>query len=365
TMSTTPATTTILSAVALAPTVPAIEPVDDHPSYVRFDTQCVVIPEPTQRTRMPSFVTRPYSISLWKRRVSGPSGSTKLEDPTSREDHVVLRILLPKYVVQFSTNPQSSTHSPDRLPLAPCLVHRSPSVASSTSGSPPLTRSTSRKTSPSLAPHSDVLTAPLQTCYTPCQTTTEEALVDGGKWTEPFSRAERTRRTLSVDGAGAVASFSALRHGVPITANETDKHRRSSDTWLPKTGQEMRSFNHARDGDGDGRRLSLLRPAISRRLTDARSPPPPARMTPSATRIPEEEHDDDAHQLFPLPRSRRTPASSLTVDKPRQNSTISLPPSSLPTTAKEGRATKVPSSSLIQIHRSLSATSSLQSEELI
>ncbi|KAF9219042.1 hypothetical protein BS17DRAFT_790063 [Gyrodon lividus] len=332
------ATTTSTITTALTSTTPAIEPLYDRASCVRFDTQCVVIPEPAHRPRMPRVVTKSYSLPLWKRRTSssGPSGSTEPEDPSSEENHIVLRVPLPS----FSTKAQSPTLSTDHSPLSPCLVHRSPTAGSSIPGFPPPTRRTPRKAS--LSPsRSDVLTVPLRPCCAACQPIAEAALVDGDAWTERFSRAAHRRRSVSADalrtitvaGSAAAASFSALGRGVPISVDEVDKRRRASDTGLSKTGQGMVWLNDARDGEG--RKLSLLhasRPGVSSSSADARTPPSPTWMVPSTPRIPEEDDDDDQDQLFPLPSPKRTPAPSpapspaaslscLTVGQADQNST--------------------------------------------
>ncbi|KIJ14773.1 hypothetical protein PAXINDRAFT_12340 [Paxillus involutus ATCC 200175] len=345
-MSTTTLTT---SATALTPT---IDPLDERASCVRFNTQCVVIPERAHRSRMPRVVTKSYSLPLWKRRASSSSfsGSTEPERGLPfEENHVVLRVPLPS----FSTKAQSPTRSADHSPLTPCLVHRSSSHGSSIPGSPPAPRRT-RKTSPSPS-RTDVVTVPLRPCCAACQPIAEAALVHGDAWTERFSRAANRRRSISADGprtitvagSAAAASLAALGHGVPISVDEVDKRRRASDTGLPKTGQDMVWLNDA--GDVDGRKLSFLhasRPGVSTLSADARPPASPTRVAPSTPRIPEEEDDDDKDQLFPLPSPKRSPVSSpapspaaslssLTVGQVPQNSTNSPSPSNGTTDCRE------------------------------
>ncbi|KIJ60120.1 hypothetical protein HYDPIDRAFT_43522 [Hydnomerulius pinastri MD-312] len=326
-----------------------IESIDEHGSSVRFDTQCVVIPEPAPRPRMPRVVTKSYSLPLWKRRAAsqtGSSGSVESESFSPEENHVVLRVPLPS----FSTKPQSPTRSTDQSVLTPCLVHRSPSIGSSVPGSPPLTRRTPRKTS--LSPsRSDVVTVPLRPCCAACQASTEAALVDGEAWTERFSHAAHRRRSLSADGglrtltvagSAAAASLGALGHGTPISVDEVDKRRRLSDT--ARSSRKTQETVWLNDSvDGSHRLPSLLhscRPGVLASSPDSRPPPSPTRITPSTPRIPEEEDDDDddEDQLFPLPSPRRTPASSpapsptaslssLTVGLVQQKSTSSPSPS--------------------------------------
>ncbi|KAF9236377.1 hypothetical protein BU15DRAFT_50184 [Melanogaster broomeanus] len=320
---------TTASAAALTPTTPAaIGPInDDRDCNVRFDTQCELIPETAPPPRIPRVVTKSYTLPLWKRRAAS-SGSAELEDPSAGEDHVVLRVLLPS----FLTKPQSPTRTTDQSPLVPCLVHRSPSVgSSSTPGSPTLTRRTSRRTSPSPS-RPDVLTVPLRPCCTECHPITEAALVDGDAWTVRFSRAAQRRRSLSVDaaprtvtvpGSAAASAFSAIGHGSPITVDEVDKRRRASDTG---TGQDVVWLNDG--GDEEVHKLWLLYasgPGVST-SADARPPLSPLRMTPSTPRIPEEEHDDDQDQLFPLPSPKRSPASSLVPSPTASESSLMVTP---------------------------------------
>lgn len=76
----------------------AVEPIDERGgSAVRFETQCVVIPDPAHRSRRPRVVTKSYALPLWKRRSSPSSASAPPED-ASFEDKLILRLPLPTYV---------------------------------------------------------------------------------------------------------------------------------------------------------------------------------------------------------------------------------------------------------------------------
>ncbi|OJA12842.1 hypothetical protein AZE42_02425 [Rhizopogon vesiculosus] len=46
---------------------------------VRFDDQCILIPELPNRHRLPKMVAKSYSLPLWKRRSSSLGGSPSLE----------------------------------------------------------------------------------------------------------------------------------------------------------------------------------------------------------------------------------------------------------------------------------------------
>lgn len=79
--------------------VSTIEPLDEHGSAVRFETQCVVIPDPGHGSRRPRVVTKSYSLPLWKKRTSsaGPSTSARPEDASFEENqsHLELRVNVP------------------------------------------------------------------------------------------------------------------------------------------------------------------------------------------------------------------------------------------------------------------------------
>ncbi|KAH7884207.1 hypothetical protein F5I97DRAFT_1672343 [Phlebopus sp. FC_14] len=284
-------------------TSPDVEPTDE--CGVRFDTQCVLIPEPSPRHRMPRVVTKSYSLPLWKRRATIPD--EKPERITGDENHVVLRLPLPS----FSKKPQSPSRSADQGVLTPCLVHRSPSSGSTSPESPKVARRTLRKASLS-PPRSDVVTVPLRPCCTACQAITEAAFADGDAWKERFSRAAHRRRSLSADGgartiavAGSVAaaSLGALGHGVPINVDEVDKRRRSSDTGPTGKVSEMVWSSDGNDVQSHPNALHICRPDLPPSPSDAH-PPSPNRIIPSTPRIPEEEDEDDEDQLFPLPSPR-------------------------------------------------------------
>lgn len=90
-----------LETAAGKPLSTTIEPLDDHGSAVRFETQCVVIPDLAHRSRRPRVVTKSYTLPLWKRRTSSPCPtSVPPEDvfPEENQSHVVLRVPLPTYV---------------------------------------------------------------------------------------------------------------------------------------------------------------------------------------------------------------------------------------------------------------------------
>lgn len=252
-------------------------------------------------------VTKSYSLPLWKRRPSssgGPSSSPETDTFVPEDSHVVLRVPIPS----FSSKAQSPTRTRNSgpKPLSPCLVHRSPSGASTFSqaapGSPQSPRRPTRTAS--LSPsRSDLITIPLRPCCAGCEAVTEACLSQGDTWTEHFSRSARRRRSLSTDegprtitveGSVAAASF-GLGRGVPISVDEVDKRRRSSDSvvtasmWLNEEGENVM--------------VNTQRSSSPLRI--------PNLAVPSTPRIPEEDDaEDDEDQLFPLPSPRRSPGTS-------------------------------------------------------
>ena len=63
---------------------------------VRFDHDCVVIPDPTPTSRLPRLVTKSYSLPLWKRK-RDPSQVSEPENEAA-EDHVVFKVSVPRSV---------------------------------------------------------------------------------------------------------------------------------------------------------------------------------------------------------------------------------------------------------------------------
>lgn len=290
---------------------------DEHCQLsVRFDDQCVLIPKHPHRHRLPRIVTKSYSLPLWKRRPSnagGPSSSPETDAFVPEDSHVILRVPIPS----FSSKAQSPTRT---KPLSPCLIHRSPSGISAIShaapGSPQSPRRPTRTAS--LSPsRSDLVTIPLRACCPGCEAVTEASLSQGDAWTEHFSRSARRRRSLSVEegprtitveGSVAAASF-GLGRCPPISVDEVDKRRRSSDlvvtasTWLNELG--------------DNGMVNTQCSSSPLRIQNS--------TVPSTPRIPEEDDaEDDEDQLFPLPSPRRSPATSPAPSPSASTSCIGL-----------------------------------------
>ncbi|EPQ61241.1 hypothetical protein GLOTRDRAFT_119138 [Gloeophyllum trabeum ATCC 11539] len=270
---------------------------------VRFDQECVLIPEPASKSRRPRLVMKSYSLPLWNRKTSSGSSAVSDSDIESNEEGPVLfRVTVPKIISKKSSFTRDREEAPPS-PLSPCLVHREP-------GSPRSPRPVRRCSVP-LSPRPDLVTIPLRACCPDCIHTTEESLKEGAEWKERFTRGARRRRNSSCssdEGSGArygESVRSSLERRV-LSVDEVDKRRRSSGS-----GDE---HDHHR-----GREciinLNDESPHLSRSPGSPNDPPCLGVSTvglspsiPRASPIPEEDED----QLFPLPSPRRSPSASPT-----------------------------------------------------
>lgn len=85
---------------------------------VRFDQDCVLIPDPLPTSRLPRLVTKSYSLPLWKRKQREPSLVSDTEDDSS-EDHVVFKVSVPRSVCSIfcsSYRHRPPVTSPSRQP---------------------------------------------------------------------------------------------------------------------------------------------------------------------------------------------------------------------------------------------------------
>lgn len=80
--------------------------IDSGGRVVRFDKECVLIPE-IRKQKRPMVVTRSYSLPLWKRRGLSESDiedTTRLSErtPSPEEARVVIKVPIPTLVHFFS-----------------------------------------------------------------------------------------------------------------------------------------------------------------------------------------------------------------------------------------------------------------------
>ncbi|PCH33174.1 hypothetical protein WOLCODRAFT_159880 [Wolfiporia cocos MD-104 SS10] len=192
---------------------------------VRFDVECVLIPDPVPVSRRPKLVTRSYNVPLWRKRGQEPSTVSDSELDPREDEHVVFKVSVPS----LSIRARSPVRTPEalRTPLIPCLVQHDPS-----SFPRPMRRQVSLP--PPAPPHrADVTTVPLRACCPNCVAGTEYALRVGAHWQERFTRGARRRRGSSADSreparaplARAVPGFDAV-----VAVDEVDKRCKTRDT---------------------------------------------------------------------------------------------------------------------------------------
>ncbi|KZT09052.1 uncharacterized protein LAESUDRAFT_757220 [Laetiporus sulphureus 93-53] len=200
-------------------------PRDDSPiaigQHVRFDADCVLIPDPSPVSRMPRLVTKSYSVPLWRKRGQDPSSVSDSE--LDREDeHVVLKVSVPSIAIK-SRSPSRSEAA--QQPLVPCIVYHDHDCH------PVCARGHRRQASLPSTPRLDVVTVPLRPCCPNCYHITEECLREGSAWEEKFTRGARRLRASSADARPAHSS-QTLFDTIPgfdsiIAVDEVDKRRRA------------------------------------------------------------------------------------------------------------------------------------------
>ncbi|KAF8873085.1 hypothetical protein BD779DRAFT_1571188 [Infundibulicybe gibba] len=261
---------------------------------VRFDSECVLIPESQRPSRRPRMVTKSYSLPLWKKKPQQSISDSELVEEhsgavppsPSGDKHVVFKVPLPSFARKSSRSPNrgrpQSSSPPAPKPLSPCLVHRSP-----------LTAPTSPRHLPT-PPHSKepgALTVPLRACCPDCVPITEESLKEGSLWQEKFTRGARRRRSSSLDESMSSSRIPQSRVDVPpvatpasrfsITVDEVDKRRKSQEF----TEGDIREHLAA----------SSPLPSPSPRRSPNASPSPSRNVSPS-------------HSLTPSPANSASPS---------------------------------------------------------
>ncbi|KAI0358896.1 hypothetical protein OH77DRAFT_1420389 [Trametes cingulata] len=279
---------------------------------VRFDQDCVLIPDPLPTSRLPRLVTKSYSLPLWKRKQREPSVVSDSEDDPAAEDHVVFKVSVPSLTTKARSPSRSeSAHRP----LVPCLVHSpDPSTANASSSSLSSSPRPTRPRGASLPQpvQSDAVTVPLRSCCTQCYLSIDKCMQEGDHWKVHFSKGA-ARRRKSVSDAHAPApprpSRHCLKDAMPgfdavIAVDEVDRRRRSTDfdALTAFTLEMPSSSSRAADPDDIPLRRALSLPGETHPM---RAPAMSSIFTaprPAAPPIPEE----DEHR----PSPRRTPIPS-------------------------------------------------------
>ncbi|THH31572.1 hypothetical protein EUX98_g2605 [Antrodiella citrinella] len=266
-------------------------------SRVRFDSECVLIPEPVAPSRMPRLLMKSYSLPLWRKKAPSLSPSSSSfadasEQPSPDDGR-------PRFGFRSSSKQSRARSSsrdpndPTRRPLVPCIVdHNHPH------------RRTRRPSLP-IAPKLDVVTVPLRECCLACHPVIEETLVEGSAWQEKFSRGARRRRNSSADDLRP-SHHKRVSEDLPgfesiLNVDEVDKRRRSRgtspDTRTPTSITLNDSLENTNDTADD---IGLLPSLTRQKLTVTTLP----RVLDTAR------EEDEEDQLFPLPSPRRTPNGS-------------------------------------------------------
>lgn len=77
---------------------------DGYGRVVRFDAECVLIPDSEPWSKRPRLLTKSYSLPLWRRKAQqlsdseGGDDTTTAVPPSPEETHVVLKLPIPTYV---------------------------------------------------------------------------------------------------------------------------------------------------------------------------------------------------------------------------------------------------------------------------
>lgn len=80
---------------------------------VRFDNECVLIPDATQRTKLPLVLTKSYSLPLWKKKGNqlsdsdvedAAAGTSNVRSPSPEESRarVVIKVPIPLFVLDYA-----------------------------------------------------------------------------------------------------------------------------------------------------------------------------------------------------------------------------------------------------------------------
>ncbi|KAH9982118.1 hypothetical protein BGW80DRAFT_1453069 [Lactifluus volemus] len=169
---------------------------------VRFDDECILIPDPQPRSRMSRLLLK---IRRPSQEPSSPTSPHHCHVPPSPR---------PALSRKFSLNE-------DKRPVSP--VRRRASL-------PPPSRTHVHHAHTHTHPSSPLplVTIPLRPCCPDCFPATERAASEGNEWTENFTRAARRRRSISVDnrpcpphllpgGAATIQWSTVTEHHPPAT----------------------------------------------------------------------------------------------------------------------------------------------------
>ncbi|KAI9059549.1 hypothetical protein FKP32DRAFT_1679629 [Trametes sanguinea] len=320
---------------------------DDTPitPKVRFDQDCVLIPDPAPSSRLPRLVTKSYSLPLWKRKHRDPPVVSDTEEDVN-DDHVVFKVSVPSLTIK--------PRSPGRgdaaqQPLVPCLIN-SPDAASGSalSQSPPRANRPRRASvPPPMQP--DTVILPLRACCSQCYPSIDQCMKEGDRYEVHFSRgAARRRKSVSdTHPHSSRPSHRCVRDAMPgfdaiIAVDEVDRRRRHSKDIDALTAFTLEMPSVAADpvaaDDFPLRRALSLpdegypnrAPLVHNALPRPRSPP-----------IPEEDEQRPSPRRTPVtsPGASSTNLPSTQFAHIAQAASIQRRPSDSPTTTGDVSAT--------------------------
>lgn len=81
-----------------APPSPLISPFTEH--RVRFDEQCVLIPDPVTPSRMPRFLRKSYTLPLWKRKAQEPHYDVESEMFPKEDEQFASKASVPRFIAR-------------------------------------------------------------------------------------------------------------------------------------------------------------------------------------------------------------------------------------------------------------------------
>ncbi|KZT68853.1 hypothetical protein DAEQUDRAFT_766046 [Daedalea quercina L-15889] len=282
-----PVTPPALAAAHELEVITSEDAVEDSPvcvgQRVRFEADCVLIPDPSPVSRLPRLVTKSYAVPLWRKRNQGqePSSVSDSEAEVRDDEHVVFKVSVPSIAIRARSPSRSDCI---HQPLVPCLVHHYHHFTSDPSTSPSSFAQTPRRplraasvpSSSRPIPSAQTVTVPLRPCCPDCVHSTEACLTQGVHWQEKFTRGalRLRRRASSLDARSDFSAHHRLYDTLPgfdsvigtLAVDEVDKIGKRTGSRLPAIPVVGTHSEGAADG---GLLPSLSRNASTSRLLDS------------------------------------------------------------------------------------------------
>ncbi|KAF7323913.1 hypothetical protein MKEN_00612700 [Mycena kentingensis (nom. inval.)] len=277
-----PPTTSTNGTITLATTTSPAEPPTPKPPRVRFDAECILIPESLSTAKRPKLSSKSYSLPLWRK--------GRDRDGEEEESHVVLKVNFPSFKSKKSPSSHSrerDQRNPSRSP--PAIAPHVPSClrASSSSGHPlpqlpvqaPLTTLIAVYSSPSSSSPASLsssaaapppITIPLRSCCPECAAHADAQ-------TEEFSRgAMRVRRRGMGFGVGSLVGADNMLYSPSPVADDPEGDKLVSGSGVANVNRLVAELEERKRRSRSGTPSPIGTPPIS-----PISPHPPGRVSPS------------------------------------------------------------------------------------